>query len=139
TDTYYDYVQPRTPLRVILSKPGFYQAWYLLHIGLLALLFVKSKRQQREVKVTKPERNLSKELADTIANMYLENATTGHIIHKKIDYFLFTIRSLFQLDTMELWEERFIKQLSSKAGVGVEETKHLMHALEKYRKTKHHQ
>src|SRR5690606_16501960 len=63
----------------------------------------------------------------------------GNIIHKKIDYFLFTIRSLFQLDTMQLLEERFIKQLSSKAGVGVEETKHLMHALEKYRKTKHHQ
>lgn len=139
SDTYYDYVQPRTPLRVILSKPGFYQAWYLLLIGLLALLLFKSKRQQRAVKVIKPEPNLSKEFAETIANMYYENGTPGNIIHKKIDYFLFTIRSLFQLDTMELLEERFIKQLSSKAGVGVEETKHLMHALEKYRKTKHHQ
>lgn len=139
SDVYYDYEQPRTPLRVVLSQPGLYQAWYLLLVGLLALLFFKSKREQRAVKVMKPEPNLSKEFAETIGNMYYENGNPANIIHKKIDYFLFTIRSLFQLDTMELLDDKFIKQLSLKAGVEVEETKQLMRSLEKYRKAKHHQ
>lgn len=139
SDIYFDFLPPRTPLRVILSKPGFYQAWYLLLIGLLALLLFKSKREQRAVKVIKPEPNLSKEFAETIGNMYYENGDPANIIHKKIDYFLFAIRSLFHLDTMELLDEKFIKQLSLKAGVELDETKHLMHTLEKYRKRKHHQ
>src|SRR5690606_22192231 len=89
SDTYYDYVQPRTPLRVILSKPGFYQAWYLLLIALLALIDFGSKRPQRPVKVMEPEANLSKEFAEIIANMYYEYQLPVNIIHKKREYFVF--------------------------------------------------
>lgn len=139
SDVYYEWEQPRTPLRVILSNPGFSQAWYLLLIGLLLLLLFKSKREQRAVKVVKPEPNMSKEFAQTIGNMYYENGQPANIIHKKIDYFLFSIRSLFHLDTMELLDEKFIKQLSLKAGVEIAETKQLMLLLERYKNTKNHQ
>jgi hypothetical protein len=121
-----------------LGNPGFYQAWYLLLVGLLVLLLFKSKREQRAVAVVKPEPNLSKEFAETIGNMYYENGNPANIIHKKIDYFLFSIRALYQLDTMELLDDKFLKQLSLKAGVDKEETRQLMVMLERYRKVKNH-
>jgi hypothetical protein len=138
SDLYYAWERPRTPLRVILGNPGFYQAWYLLLVGLLVLLLFKSKREQRAVAVVKPEPNLSKEFAETIGNMYYENGNPANIIHKKIDYFLFSIRALYQLDTMELLDDKFLKQLSLKAGVDKEETRQLMVMLERYRKVKNH-
>ncbi|HMR17869.1 MAG TPA: DUF4350 domain-containing protein [Sphingobacterium sp.] len=138
SDLYYTWEQPRTPLRVILAKPGLAQAWYLLLVGLLLLLVFKSKREQRAVKVVRPEANMSKEFAQTIGNMYYENGHPANIIHKKIDYFLFAIRSLYHLDTMELLDEKFIRQLALKTGIETEETRQFMQLLEHYRKTKNH-
>ncbi len=138
-DSYYEWEKPRTPLRVILTQPGFYQAWYLLLIGLLLLLVFKSKREQRALKVIKPEPNLSKEFAHTIGNLYYENGHPGNIIHKKIDYFLFMIRSLYHLETWDILDDKFLKHVSLKSGVAPEETKALMQLLESYRKSTQHQ
>jgi len=133
SDYGYNYEQPRTPLRVILKNPGFAQAWYLLLIGLILLLLFKSKREQRAVPVLLPEPNKSKEFAQTIGNLYYENGTPGNIIQKKIEYFLFDIRNNYQLDTLKLDEERFIKQLASKSGVEVQETQQLLRLIDTYR------
>lgn len=122
SDYYFESEQSRTPLRVILTNPGFYQAWYLLLFGLLVLFVFKSKREQRAVKIVKPEQNLSKEFAKTIGTLYYENGHPGNIIHKKIDYFLYTIRSNYQVETMNLLDEKFLRVLSLKTAVSVEET-----------------
>lgn len=122
SDYYFESEQSRTPLRVILTNPGFYQAWYLLLFGLLVLFVFKSKREQRAVKIIKPEQNLSKEFAKTIGTLYYENGHPGNIIHKKIDYFLYTIRSNYQVETMNLLDEKFLRVLSLKTAVSVEET-----------------
>ena len=132
-DNGYNWERPRTPLRVILSNPGFSQAWYLLLVGLVLLLLFKSKREQRAVPIILPEANKSKEFAQTIGNLYYENGSPGNIIHKKIEYFLFDIRNNYQLDTLKLSDERFGRQLSSKSGVSFEETKHLLSAIDLYR------
>lgn len=129
----FNWEQPRTPLRVILKNPGFAQAWYLLLIGLVLLMLFKSKREQRPVPVIKPEANKSKEFAQTIGNLYYENGSPGNIIQKKIEYFLFDIRNNYQLDTLRLNDERFVKQLSSKSGVALDETKKLLQLVETYR------
>ena len=134
SDYGYHWEEPRTPLRVILKNPGFAQAWYLLLIGLVLLLIFKSKREQRSVPVVLPEANKSKEFAQTIGNLYYENGSPGNIIQKKIEYFLYDIRNNYQLDTLKLDDERFIKQLSSKAGVEFEETRYLLRMIEFYRK-----
>lgn len=118
-----------TPLRVILQKPGFAQAWYLLLIGLLLFMLFRSKREQRPVPVIIPEPNKSKEFAQTIGSLYYENGTPGNIIQKKIEYFLFDIRNNYQLDTWKLDDERFVKQLARKAGVNIEETRSLLHLI----------
>ena len=118
-----------TPLRVILQKPGFAQAWYLLLIGLLLFMLFRSKREQRPVPVIIPEPNKSKEFAQTIGSLYYENGTPGNIIQKKIEYFLFDIRNNYQLDTWKLDDERFVNQLARKAGVNIEETRSLLELI----------
>lgn len=133
SDYYYDWEDARTPLRVILTKPGFYQAWYLLLLGLLVLFIFKSKREQRAVKVIIPEPNLSKDFAKTIATLYYENGHPGNIIQKKIDYFLFSLRTNYQLDTQSLTDGKFIKLLSLKTTVAEEECKALFIYLESCR------
>jgi len=138
SDVYYEWEKPRTPLRVVLTQPGFYQAWYLLLIGLFLLLVFKSKREQRAITVIRPEPNLSKDFAKTIGNLYYENGHPGNIIHKKIDYFLFTLRSLYHLETLDILDEKFLKQLASKSGVDPEETKTCMQLLQQYRQRPHH-
>lgn len=133
SDYGYNWEQPRTPLRVILKNPGFAQAWYLLLTGLILLLLFKSKREQRAVPVLLPEPNKSKEFAQTIGNLYYEIGAPGNIIQKKIEYFLFDIRNNYQLETLNLHDERFIKQLSSKAGIDIQETKQLFELIDMYR------
>lgn len=135
-DYAYSWEAPRTPLRVILSKPGFAEAWYLLLIGLILLLFFKSKREQRAIPVIIPEPNKSKEFAQAIGNLYYENGTPGNIIQKKIEYFLFDIRNNYQLDTLKLDDDRMQKQLSSKSGVNLEEIKHLLSNVEIFKNKK---
>jgi hypothetical protein len=136
SDYGYKWDEPRTPLRVILKNPGFAQSWYLLLIGLILLLLFKSKREQRAVPVLLPELNKSKEFAQTIGNLYYENGAPGNIIQKKIEYFLFDIRNNYQLDTLSLYDERFIKQLSSKAGIDIQETQQLLELINMYRHKK---
>lgn len=135
-DSYFEWEKPKTPLRVILTQPGFNQAWYLLLVALLLLLVFKSKREQRAVKVVLPEPNLSKEFAKTIGNLYYENGTPDNIVLKKIEYFLFAIRSWYQLDTLDIMNDKFIKQLSLKSAVDIEQTRSLMEMIEKYRQSK---
>lgn len=135
-DYAYNWNQPQTPLRVILQKPGFAQAWYLLLVGLVLLLIFKSKREQRAVPIIIPEPNKSKEFAQTIGNLYYENGDPGNIIQKKIEYFLFDVRKNYQLETLKLDDERFVKQLASKSTVDMEETKSLLKLIEQYKSKK---
>lgn len=129
SDYFYESDVPKTPLRVILSNPGFVQAWYILLFALLMLLIFKTKREQRAVKVVLPEPNLSKEFAKTIAIVYYENGDPGNIIHKKIEYFLFAIRNVYHLETMDLIDDKFIDQLAAKSTVHREDTGELMRLL----------
>lgn len=132
-DNYYDSNVSRSPLRVVLSQPGFRQAWYLLLIGLLLLLLFKSRREQRAVQIVKPESNLSRDFAKTIGTLYYENGQPGNIVLKKIDYFLYAIRSSYQLDTLDLMNPDFIRTLSRRSGVPLEETQSLVTHLDRYR------
>ncbi|MBL1410523.1 DUF4350 domain-containing protein [Sphingobacterium faecale] len=133
SDYYFNSGQSVTPLRVILTSPGFNQAWYLLLFGLFVLLVFKSKREQRAVKIVRPEPNLSKEFAKTIGTLYYENGDPGNIVQKKIDYFLYAIRHSYHLETMDLVDSKFLRQLSMKSGVPLEVTITLFSSLQSYR------
>lgn len=128
--------QAKTPLRVLLQNDGLRQAWYTLLFGLILFLLFKSKREQRAVKVVEPEPNLSKEFARTIATLYYESGNPGNLAQKKVEYFLYDIRTHFQLDILQLEEEMFVKQLSLKAGLPIEACESLIKLLVRYRKRK---
>lgn len=132
-DFAYEWDQPMTPLRVILSKPGFAQAWYLLLFGLVVLLVFKSRREQRPIPVITPEPNRSKEFAQAIGNLYYESGSPGNIIQKKIEYFLFDIRTVYQLDTLHLDDDKFIKQLVAKSAVSKDVVDELLLMIKHYR------
>lgn len=135
-DMYYDDGLANTPLRVILQKPGFAQAWYLLLAGLLFLLLFKSRREQRAVEIITPEPNLSREFARTIGSLYYESGEPGNILQKKIDYFLFDLRAIFQIDTLDLQNKKMIRLLASKSGVEAQEVEQLMALLIKYQQSR---
>ncbi|MGJ1268914.1 DUF4350 domain-containing protein [Sphingobacterium spiritivorum] len=135
-DNYYREGQPSTPLRMILSYEGLREAWYLLLFGLLLFLLFRSKREQRAVEVVTPEPNLSKEFAKTIGTLYYENGEPGNMIDKKIDYFLFDIRNHFHLDTLQLKDEKYLSNLSLKAGIPLAETEELMNLITRSRNRK---
>ena len=132
--TFKSTVESKTPLRVLLQHDGLRQAWYILLFGLILFLLFRSKREQRAVNVVEPEPNLSKEFARTIATLYYESGNPGNLIQKKIEYFLYDIRTHFQLDILLLEDEIFVKQLSLKAGVPLRECQELIELLIKYRK-----
>ena len=126
--------EAHTPLRVFLQHRGLRQAWYLLLFGLILFLLFKSKREQRAVEVVEPEPNLSKEFARTIATLYYESGNPGNLVQKKVEYFLYDLRTYFQLDILRLEEEDFARQLAGKSGVSIAECTALIQLLLRYRK-----
>lgn len=121
--------EARTPLRFLLLNDGLRQGWYILLFALILLLLFKSKREQAAVKVVLPEPNLSKEFAKTIASMYFENGTPGNLGQKKIEYFLYDLRTQFQLDIQQLEEPDFVQQVAMKSGVAVDTCSNLIRVL----------
>lgn len=125
--------QARTPLRVLLQNAGLREAWYLLLFGLLLFLLFRSKREQRAVPLLHPEKNLSKEFAKTIASLYFENGRPGNLVNKKIEYFLYDLRTKYLIDTFSLAEVGFAKQLSQKTSVPLLDCEQLIASLIRYK------
>jgi len=115
-DAHYRPEKARTPLRVLLRNDGLRQAWYVLLFALLLFLLFKSKRESRAVAVVRPEPNLSKEFAKTIATLYYEAGNPGNLVHKKIEHFLYGLRTQYRLDVLRLEEPEFAEQLAMRSG-----------------------
>ncbi len=113
-DDFYLKNVPNTPLRFILTQVELRAAWYILLISLMLYLFFKSKREQRAIDIIEPEQNLSIAFAKTIGSLYYENGNPGNMIEKKIDYFLYTLRKQFHLDTQDILSTTFILNLSQR-------------------------
>lgn len=130
---YDDYYQtdevPETPLRVLLLNDGLRQAWYILLFSLILFLLFKSKRESRAVEIVEPEPNLSKEFAKTIATLYYETGNPGNLVHKKIEYFLYDLRTQYQLDILKLEDEDFAKHLSMRSGTPLADSQQLIAML----------
>ncbi|WDF68547.1 DUF4350 domain-containing protein [Sphingobacterium oryzagri] len=123
----------RTPLRVLLQNAGLREAWYILLFGLLLFLLFRSKREQRAVPVIEPEPNLSKEFAKTIATLYYENGNPGNLVEKKIEYFLYELRTYYLIDILTLEEDGFAKHLSAKTGVALADCAALVALIIRYK------
>lgn len=124
--TPYDYADSpdtpnETPLAYIFSQLGLRAAWYaLLALTLLYLVFT-AKRRQRIIPVLEENNNTSLEFAETIGQLYLSRRNHKKLLELKMKIFTEFIRSRYRLVYKDITEE-FIKKLSVKAQVPLEET-----------------
>lgn len=103
------YHPDKGPLTFILSEPSLKWAWYTILISLVLYMFFGLRRNQRIIPVTIPNRNTSKEYAETIAQLYMSKGKHNDIYRLKMDLFMSFLRDRYginaQADMKENREE----------------------------------
>ncbi len=123
--------EPATPIRVLLSHPGFKTAWFLmLGLILLYILFM-SKRMQRVIPVIKPHTNTTLEFTETVGRVYFNQKDHLNLARKKINFFLEKIRLRYNLGTEKL-DGDFARNLAQRSDVSENEAKKLTATLHSY-------
>jgi hypothetical protein len=125
-NTYWDeYYKPfrrqkaTTPLRYILSVPGYAWAYYITVLSVICFVIFASKRNQRIIPVLMPVKNLSLEFTRTIGNLYYNQKDHSDLAHKKMTYLLEKVRNTYFLPT-NLVNEEFQSKLAYKSNVPLE-------------------
>lgn len=102
--------------RFILSQPALKLAYYIVIIaGGIALLF-GGKRRQRPVPVVQGFRNSTLDFVEQVGALYYRNSDHSNIIHKKINYFLESVRARFFVSTVEI-DEKLVERVAGLSGV----------------------
>lgn len=102
--------------RFILSQPALKLAYFIIVIaGGIALLF-GGKRRQRPVPVIQGFRNSTLDFVEQIGALYYRKSDHTNIVHKKISYFLESVRSRFFVQTTEI-DERLVEKVTALSGV----------------------
>ena len=104
-----------SPLSVIFRYPSLRMTWLIFLYGLVLFVFFTAKRKQRVVPIVKPLKNTTVEFAQTIGNLYFQEADISDIAHKKIIYFWDRVRSRYNIDT-QLPEDTLIQRLHFRSG-----------------------
>jgi hypothetical protein len=113
-----------TPLRVMLADPNLRWAWYTALLTLLVFLAFAAKRRQRIIPVVVPPVNASLDFVDTIANVYFKGKDHRGIAHKRMSYWLDSVRQRYGMNTGKT-DAEFARVLAAKSGVDAELTKDL--------------
>ena len=102
--------------RFILSQPALQLAYFIL-IGAatIALLFA-GKRRQRPVPVIQGFRNSTLDFVEQIGALYYRNSDHTNIVHKKINYFLESVRARFYVSTNEI-DAALVEKVTALSGV----------------------
>ncbi len=116
-------------LRFVLSNKELAFAWRMLFACLIIFMVFRSKREQKAIEIVTPEPNLSVDFAKTIASLYYENGSVANMIQKKIEYFLFSIRKHFGVETDQLLDPKFIRLIANKANIKESEAKELVEKI----------
>jgi hypothetical protein len=102
--------------RFVMSQPALRLAYYILIIaGTVALLF-GGKRRQRPVPSLPGFRNSTLDFVEQVGALYYRRSNHSNIVHKKIAYFLESVRSRFFVNTIEI-DDRFIERVTGLSGV----------------------
>lgn len=122
-NTYWDeYYKPfrkqksQTPLRFILSVPGYSWAYFIAIFSVIIYAIFASKRNQRIIPIIPPVENLSLLFTRTIGNLYYNRKDHNDLAHKKMTYLLEKIRNAYFLPT-NLLNEDFQRKLAYKSNV----------------------
>ena len=126
---YFENTNHSSPLSYILSQKELRTAWYILLVALGLYLIFKSRREQKIIPLIEPEKNLSIEFTNAIASMYYESGNPSDIVKKQIDYFFYSVRKHFNVNTQHIEDEHFIYILAQKAQISEKETYELLQEL----------
>jgi hypothetical protein len=122
--------EEETPLRFILSRTALAWAYGITIVSLFCYILFEAKRRQRIIPIVAPPQNATLEFVDTIGRLYYQYGDHKDLAHKKITYFLESVRSRFYLKT-NLLDEEFVEKLSEKSNVEKEQVKMLISLIRK--------
>lgn len=122
-------------LGFIWSKPALKYAWLTGIFALILFAIFKAKRRQRIIPIIEKPKNSSIAFAKTIGDLYFQEGEPKDIVNKKITFFLEYIRNNYMLDTQNLNKE-FIKRLSNKSGVNLDQINRLIQYIVRLNKIK---
>lgn len=124
--------EDRDTRRFLLSQPALKLSYLILVVTGTLLLFFGGKRRQKPVPVQPPVINTTLAFVETIGSLYYREGNNQDIITKKINYFLTSIRTRFNLQT-NLFDEVFLLKVANLSGVSYEQTQHLFRVIDAQR------
>ncbi|EAQ41481.1 hypothetical protein [Polaribacter sp. MED152] len=104
--------------------------WFLivLLVGILLFMLFNAKRKQRPIPSIPKLENTTVAFTQTIASLYLKEQNHKNLVDKTIRFFLEKVRTKYLLNTNRLNTE-FIKNLASKSGNKLANTKYLINTI----------
>lgn len=102
--------------RFIMSQPALKLAYYIVIAAGFIALFFGGKRRQRPVPVIQGFRNSTLDFVEQIGALYYRKSDHTNIIHKKINYFLESVRARFFVQTTEINSD-LIEKVTALSGV----------------------
>lgn len=119
-------------LSFIMKHQSLRWAFYtLLMMGALFLIF-NSKRRQKAIRIIRPYPNYSIDFAQTLSELYKNNADHTAIVKYRINYFLEQIRLFYHISAKDT-EKDFSELLSAKSGVDINLCRKLALQIDIYR------
>jgi hypothetical protein len=122
--------EKESPLRFILSRTALAWAYGITIISLFCYILFEAKRRQRIIPIVAPPQNTTLEFVDTIGRLYYQYGDHKNLAHKKITYFLESIRSRYYLKTNVL-DDEFVEKLSEKSNIDKEQVGMLISLIRK--------
>lgn len=120
----YYQTEEQTPLRYILSIPGYQWAYYIAIIAGIAYVVFFARRKQRIIPIIAPPQNQSLEFTRTVGTLYYQQKNHKDIAEKKMIYFLEKVRTHYHLPT-QLLDDAFQQKLADKSNAQKETIKEL--------------
>ncbi|WP_334058008.1 hypothetical protein [Polaribacter sp. P097] len=104
--------------------------WFLIVLlaGILLFILFNTKRKQRPIPIIPKLENTTVAFTQTIASLYLKEQNHKNLVDKTIRFFLEKVRTKYLLNTSRLNTE-FIKNLASKSGNELANTKYLINTI----------
>lgn len=132
------YEQEDSMFRFLLKHKSLRFAFYILLFCLIIYLIFRSKREQRAIPIVEPEQNKSVEFAKTISSLYYERGNPENMVQKKIEYFLFSLRKTYLVDTSDILNSKFHSIISEKLGLSINEVSEFFKKIQLYQTSKNH-
>ena len=104
-------------LRVLLAHDALRWALYLSLLGALLLVLFEARRRQRVIPILKPLPNTTLLFTRTVASLYQQGNSHGHIAEKKIQLFLEHLHTRLHEPGLDLNDDAARERLAQKTGI----------------------